>query len=301
MSPTRVQVVGLIRVDPMGCDGSARHRARLIGLCALAICGVLAVAAPTAMADAQGSQFRVSFQGHDGNTSYFAQQPDIAYDPSTHHHLVVFDNRNGTNTANTISGQFIDASGNRVGSNFAISPAGVSLKPPAVAYDAADHQFMVVWYTSSAGHQIIQGQRVSSNGALLGSTIAVSATTTYTDVETVDVAWSPDAGEFLVGWKAFSKGQIYGRRISTGGVPLGTDLQISHITAGTTTGADDAMAVSYNTKDHEFLVAWRGKDAIQAPNGEYEIWGQRVSTNGSDVGPSDFQISHFGSGPDTTY
>jgi hypothetical protein len=273
-----------------------RNRASLVA-CALIACGFL-LAASSAHADALGSQFRITNQGVDGNTAYNAKVPDMAYDPQTNQHLVVFVNHDPTNNF-TIEGQFVGASGNLVGGMFPISPLGGagSFEPPAVAYDATNNQFLVAWYV---GHAVL-AQRVSASGALLGSTISVSSVP-YNDIETVDIAWSPDANEFLVAWKAFSKGQIYGRRISGAGATLdASDLQISHITPGSGTGADDAMATTYNTVNHEFLVVWRGQDAVQAPNLEYEIWGQRVALNGSDVGPSDFRISHHGSDTDNDY
>lgn len=272
-----------------------RHSGLLVAFAVIA-CGFL-IAASTARADGLGSQFRITNQGHDGDTTYFAKNPDMAYDPQTNQHLVVFVNHDASGY--TIEGQRVDASGSLVGGMFAISPAdsAVGTNPPAVAYDATDNQFLVAWYLDSS----IVAQRVSATGTLLGPLINVSSTS-YSDIETLDIAWSPDANEFLVAWKAFSQGQIYGRLISGAGAPLGTsDLQISHITPGDGTGADDAMSTAYNTVNHEFLVVWRGQDSVQAPNGEYEIWGQRVALDGTDVGPSDFRISHHGSDTDTDY
>jgi hypothetical protein len=272
-----------------------RRRWRFGAVAALIACLGL-VAAALAFGDATGTQFRVSNQGHDGDASYYARLQDTSYNPQTNQYLVVFYNQG---TDSTISGQFVDAAGNLVGGPFAISPTGADENPPSVTYNATNNEFLVSWYTGSD----IQAQRVSASGALLGSVIPVSSVP-YNDIETIDLAWSPEGNEYLVGWKGdtLSGGQqIYGRRIAGDGTPLdATDLQISHVPAPDSE-ADDAMALTYNTTDHEWLVAYRGWNYAQAPDGEYEIWGQRVALDGSDVGPADFRISHFGSDSDSSY
>src|SRR4051812_38342489 len=98
------------------------HR-RFVAMTALVGCLGL-VAAALAFGDAAGTQFRITNQGHDGDTSYYARFQDTAYDSQTNQYLVVFFNQDEL-AGGQIQGQFVDAAGNLVGSAFGISPLGV--------------------------------------------------------------------------------------------------------------------------------------------------------------------------------
>jgi hypothetical protein len=50
-------------------------------------------------------------------------------------------------------------------------------------------------------------------------------------------------------------------------------------------------SVAYDPIAHQYLVAWTGE--IGTSN-SYEIWAQRLSANGTEVGGSDFQVSSMG-------
>lgn len=295
----------------------ARRALRARGRRALAVGVVvgmaLAAMAGLALADALGPHFRVSFQGHDGDSSYKAFFGDVAYDPQTGNHLTVFIDQDPAGYS--VVGQLVDENGAQIGANFPISsgtadPDGAR-EPASVNYNATNDEFIVTWYTyhgdrnSDAGPRgaiasgpgTVYAQRVSAAGALLGSNVAVS-TFNYGDIETTDAAWSPEGNEYLVAWKDAQPGQsdlgqVYGRLLNPDGTPKGSDqLQITHFPTSSGQGADDAMALVYNSRDHEFAAVVRAYDGGQAPGEEAEIYGQRVGLDGADVGPSDFRISN---------
>ena len=121
---------------------------------------------------------------------------------------------------------------------------------------------------------------------------------------TVAVAFSPDTSTYLAVWASDSapglgvdEREIWGQRLDANGNALGGDFRISQM--GQDGLADYRAfwpAVTYNTKAHEFLVVWEAVDQVPgaiAPN-EWEIYGQRISASGAQVGADDFRISQMG-------
>lgn len=257
----------------------------LTGAVVAVVACLMLAAASTAAAEPVGSQFRVTYQGHEGNTNYWAERPDVAYDPQTNQHMLTYIVSDDDGI--TIKGQRLDAAGAAVGSEFAISPldgAG-EYTAPSIAYDADHDRFLVVW-NNSTNTQVF-GQLVASDGTLVGETIVVSQTHTHT--YQVDLAWSTDAHAFLVVWKAsLASGytEILGRLVSdSDGTPQASEFQISAM--GDNGRAGDHVTIAYNTVDQEFLVAWNGYWSASDTN---HVYGQRVGTDGSMLGDN-FQIS----------
>ena len=72
--------------------------------------------------------------------------------------------------------------------------------------------------------------------------------------------------------------------------PVGADFRISNVGTDTDAARDGtASAVAYNSTANEYLVTWQG-DGLATDN-EFEIFGQRVSAAGVELG-SDFRISN---------
>ena len=61
-------------------------------------------------------------------------------------------------------------------------------------------------------------------------------------------------------------------------------------------------AVAYNARRNEYLVVWRGDDSPgPLVNDEFEIFAQRLTAAGAEVGANDRRISDMGPNGDTTY
>jgi hypothetical protein len=94
--------------------------------------------------------------------------------------------------------------------------------------------------------------------------------------------------------------EIYGQRVSAAGAEVGpNDFRISD--AGPDGDANfDAFkpVVAHNPQANEFLVAWYGDDNV---NDELEVYGQRLSASGAEVGTNDFRISDAGSTGNTSF
>jgi hypothetical protein len=114
------------------------------------------------------------------------------------------------------------------------------------------------------------------------------------------VAYSTRTNRYLVVWEADFKTdgeqEIFGRLVTAGGKPVGRQIRISDMGPNGNPGfIAQNPVVTYNAKSNEFLVVWSGDDNT-APlvNDEQEIFGQRLTATGNQVGPNDFRISDMG-------
>ena len=115
-----------------------------------------------------------------------------------------------------------------------------------------------------------------------------------------DSAYNRDDNEYLVVWEgnglsgAGSQGarEIFGQRINAAtGAETGADFRISNTTDQGKGLSAGSPQVVYNSTAHEYLVVWNGTGLISAPDKFFEIYGQRLSRTGAEIG-TDFRISH---------
>lgn len=221
---------------------------------------LLIIFATAAYADvAPGTDFRVSNTGFDGDTDPGAFNPDVAYNETANNYLNVWYGNEDSSFDFEIFGQLIDANGNETGTDFQISQADGPGVPQRVALDPA-------------------------------------------------VAYSePELNKYLVVWYADQTAvdeeyEIWGQVVNADGTEFGQDFRISNV------GSEGVISrfplrnpeVAYNPVSNEWLVAWAGNNLMPSPPLSFrknEIWGQRVSAAGAEVG-SDFRISSTGSDAD---
>jgi hypothetical protein len=188
---------------------------------------------------------------------------------------------------------------------------------PAVAYSATNNTYLVVWVGSITGEQEIWGRLLNATtGASIGSEIRISdmgpdANTSY-DANAPAVASS--GTEFLVVWSGDdntgllldNEFEIFGQRINaaTGLTAGSNDFRISDMgaTDGVTTFSAFTPSVVYNATQNEYLVVWRGDDDT-APlvDGENEIFAQRLSVSGTQLGTNDYRISDMGTNGNASF
>jgi hypothetical protein len=217
----------------------------------------LALLAPAAAPLPIGSQFRVSQMGPDGTASTFwAQGATIAYNTQANQYLVVWSGASTTANESEIWGRLVDAAGNPLGGNFRISDMG----PDGVAsYAAADPA----------------------------------------------VTFNAQANEYLVVWRGDDdtaplvdgEQEIFGQRLSTSGTEVGAnDFRLSDMgTNGDVNFAASDPSVTFNAQASEYLIVWHGDDNTGLlVTGENEIFGQRLSASGTEVGANDFRLSDMG-------
>jgi hypothetical protein len=181
---------------------------------------------------------------------------------------------------------------------------------PATAYNPQSNQYLVVWEGDAVtdDESEIYGQLTNAGGNPVGSAFRISQVGAdgdpAFDAFRPAVAYNPQTNEYLVIWHsnagAGNQFEIYGQRVSATGIEVGpNDFRISD--AGPDgRGAFDASRpdLAYNSATNEFLVVWYGDDTV---DNEFEIYGQRITATGAEVGPNDFRISDAGPDGDPNY
>ncbi len=287
--------------------------------------------------DANGQEiglddFRISDMGPDGDTSFDAFDPSVAYGDLTNEFLVVWEGDDDTGLLVAgefeIFGQLIEAAtGLETGQNdFRISETDVDgmgqfdATDPAVAYNGTDGEYFVVWEADGDpfpdGKFEIRGRAVDAmTGTPIGAADSVISGmgdpgNTSLDAELPSVAYNAINNDYMVVWQGDDSAgplsnnefEIYGRVVT---FPLtSTQFRISDM--GTDDGDDlfDARraAVITNEVSGEFLVVWDGDDDTGAlHNNELEIYGQRLLGDGTETGTNDFRVSTAGPDGDLTY
>jgi hypothetical protein len=149
--------------------------------------------------------------------------------------LVVWEKRHGQNGLADIYGRLTKTDTTETRTQVVrISLRAADEYLPDVAWNGSS--FLVVWETFISGdRQEIHGRRVSKDGALLGSELAIATRKGHQNTPAVTAG--PN-GQFLVAWEddrnsATTETDIYARRItSTGGILDGAGVRVSTDTTG---------------------------------------------------------------------
>ena len=194
---------------------------------ALALGAAAAWAAPTA----QGVPFRIS-----SCTNCIEESPSVAGAPSGAF-TVVWE---GTTPADPkgVSSRFFSATGTGLTANLRASATAADQYDAAVARDTAGN-FIVVWSEVANGNSEIMARRYKANGTALGAIFKVSQDVAGTPTIPSDfnpaVAATKDGGFIVVWMNLLPSGgsfpgttpQVLARKISSAGVPAGTQVKIS--------------------------------------------------------------------------
>ncbi len=203
------------------------------------------------------------------NLAAQSSKPAIAYDSTNNRYLVAFESNNA------ILGQIVKSDGTLLGGTITLGSTTGTRGNAKVAYDPTNLQYLVVWEDSRAGTNVIYGQRLASDGSLIGGNVSLVSVASVAQSRAT-VAYSAIANKFLVASTSQSSPmQVAGRLINPDGTAGGSVLTIG---SGANNQTDPAVAVDAVSGD--FFVVWDG-----AVTGFRDhIMGQRVSKAGSLVG-----------------
>jgi len=179
--------------------------------------------------------------------------------------------------------------GSPIDGSFVISADAEQEVCPTVAYNSQRQEYLVVWYNDRPGCDDIRAQRVSENGALVGSPFYVSAGCPA-DRRYPDVTYNSAHDQYLVVWEqneASNGSSIRARRVSgTGQVLDSTDIAIRG--PGSNLYTPVKPAVAYASTSDRYLVVWA--ETWHPTPITYEIIGQVMTDTGGLEG-SQFTIS----------
>lgn len=177
-----------------------------------------------------------------------------------------------------------------------ISREDQSQESPAVAYNALNDVYFVVWHDRrnvqttanvvTAGTQtdiygvLIAGEGTGAPGTAVGSDFAV--TRQLQNQFFPDVVYNPTDDEYLVVWQdqrhiSTTSSDIFGQRVDADGTLLGNDIAISTIVR-----PQMNPRVAYNPDANEYLVVWQ--DSRTSSTTSTDIYGQRIAADGALVG-----------------
>jgi hypothetical protein len=163
---------------------------------------------------------------------------------------------------------------------------------PKASYNPDDNQILVVFlYRSPGGNRDIRGRIVNHDGTIIGEDIIIADHPTDEDMPTV--AYSTVSHEYMVTWDVdldpnVDDRNIYGRRISRDGSPIGEEFPVS------TAPKDQFYSeIAYNPERDQYLVVWEDFRRSTAPDswlGKGDIYGSIVDIQGN-VTVEDIPIS----------
>ena len=272
-----------------------------------------------------GDAFQISESGVDDEPLYGSSEPAVAYNPVRKEFLVAWD---GTEDYAAVRQQEIfvqrlDASGQPVGTDdqriSTMGPddvTGYGVSRPGIAFNPIADEYLVVWDGEDnrggmvLGENEVFAQRLDGDGAEIGtddmrvSTIGPDGDTSHYGQD-VSVAFEPGTQRYMIafaGNETANTNEILVQRLAADGTEIGTDDQ--RISAMGGNDADPFFPgntnVAANPVDHEFLVAWESDDDTGAlVAGEYEVYVQRVTADGAEVGPDDRRLSTAGEDGDS--
>lgn len=214
--------------------------------------------------------------------------PAVAYNTQDAEYLVVWqDWRNRDTTRFDIYARRVGAEGTLIGDDFPVTRQVLFQNYPHVAYNSTRNEYLVVWSdqrnTRTNGSDIY-GQRVSADGTLIGSDVAIA--TAPGPQLYPRVAYSPDADEYLVVWQdsrtaRTTSTDVFGQRIDGDGSLLGSNFATSD-----SNGAQNQPDVTYSPDSRRYLVVWDDERNVAA----VDVYAQLVTNAGTHDG-ANFPLS----------
>jgi hypothetical protein len=228
--------------------------------------------------------------------------PDVVFNSTLGEFLVVWEDEYST-TDHDIFAQRVATNGILVGSQIAISRLSNFERNPAVAYNPANEEYLIVWELRTGNDEFAQhdiyAQRLSGTGTVQGSAFAIDNGSL--EQLAPAVAFNRFGDQYLVVYQdrqpISGEFDIAGQRVNANGTLAGSKIGIS------TWEYDQVRPhVAFAHSTAEFLVVW--EDHHWGFGTDWDIYGQRVSADGSLAG-GNFGISWEGSNhrlnPDVTY
>lgn len=222
-----------------------------------------------------------------------ARQTRVAWSSASNRFLVVFDD------GSTIEGRLVDSAGAPMGAGTTTVATGEAPDDPDVSYDPVSDRWLVA-FSDIDGTDSIFGQLVDRDLGLVGARLTIAQDgASFSDPA---VAGNAVDGGFRVAFVAdqqlFLRGTVeapslvFVQAVDRAGAVAGDPIAASN-------GGEDlelsGPAIAHDARANEFLVTWEQERSNQKSRalqpGEREIFGQRLSAAGAQLGTDDAQVS----------
>lgn len=224
----------------------------------------------------------------------------------------------GTSSAQLTAADFLLGDLFRISNNGPVGDSGPYATFPKLAYNSTQDEYLVTWYGTvdgggfSAQQQVYARRIDAATGTPLGADFMVSFLDGLEEdsfgCRDAAVACSALDDRYLIVFAGYGvvgpnvqDREIWGQFVDGAtGALQGSNFQIS--TMGAIPGAvgSDALDpdIVYNAQDEESFVTWYGLDGEpDSQTFDLEVYGQRLSGAGLEIGADDFQISQVTNPP----
>jgi hypothetical protein len=265
-----------------------------------------------------GIVFRISTLS-DGDKNHTSSNPKVVYNRTAHEYVVVWHGSGLFNSPDRffeIYGRRLSRAGKEIGSDFRISHTTDlgkvntsfvrSSSQADIAWNSVNNEYLVIWKGMGEPEDVVKteiyGQRLTTNGELLGRYFRISHTTDQGinfNANAPSIAYNSRDNQYLVVWsggfKNESQIEIWGKGLSAGGEAIGTrkDFRVSHVADVGSDRRASSPHVVYNSSNNEYFVVFQANGVRGQDNADvYEIFGQRIdAATVAEAGPTDFRIS----------
>ncbi len=213
------------------------------------------------------------------SSAYDQQYPDAAGNAGDGSYLVAWQGSAGL-TGWDIYARLVYSDGRTAGSRISVYAGTYDQQYPAVAYNANDHEYLVVWrsYDTSSRTYGIYGQVIEADGALSGSVVPVY--TASVQISYPEVTFNVSDTHYLVAWQQYdaaSRWNVRGKIVDADGSAVTAAFDIA------TEANDQAVpAAAYSAGAGSYLLVWQSYVDSSSLN---DVRGRWVGRLGG-VGPS---------------
>jgi hypothetical protein len=267
--------------------------------------------------DRIGIDFRISSQS-DANKNHGANAPKVVYNATAHEYLVVWHGSGLFDSPDKffeVYGQRLSRTGKAIGSSFRISfttdlgKVNTSFvrgsSEADVAWNSTNNEYVVIWKGIGEPEDVVKieiyGQRLKTNGELLGKVFRISHTTAQGNnfqSSSPAIAYNSRDNQYLVVWsggfKNESQVEVWGTGLAADGASRTTDFRISQATdTGANRRASSPRVVYANANNEYFVVFQANTLGGEGNTNVNEIFGQRIdAATLAETGANDFRVSN---------
>lgn len=237
---------------------------------------------------------RLTNEGPNGDTAFFASRPKIAYNSVDDEYFIVSLSVGSAGLAaaeTELFGQRISTDGQPLGNRVRVTDAGgVGVENVAplrfqLVYNSTDNEYLVVYQTQDPRFgdtvQTAYGRRIGANGAPIGDTFAISESAAGAGAFWPHVAYNATSNQYLVVWtdnENASTFRINGQILNAATLAVVRDDYI----ATATNAFSDRPNVAWDSVNNRYLVVWTNNVALS---------GQILDAAGDPLLPADFALS----------
>jgi hypothetical protein len=208
--------------------------------------------------------------------SAWETNPVVAYNSYRDDYLVVWELRVGDPEfgQRNIYARRLEGDGTPVGNVIILDGSTADQRYPAVAYNSAWDEYLVVWQDRTAGNWDIMGRRVDGDGTLLGGELTIEAP--GHDQTWPDIAFNHRRNEYLIVWEDQIGGSSTNWDIKAWRRDIAGNAVAWYLISSTGTNRRMRPAAAYKSTADEYLVTYEYEYSAN----DLDVWQSRLRWDG---------------------